>query len=831
MDSLWQDLRYALRGLRNQPGFAALAVLTLALGIGATTTMYSVIYNVLFDPFPYVDADRVVAFQIRPTERANQTGRSYFQTSEWLDYKEKNHVFEECIATGPEDVLMTTTEGTLQFTGALVSENMFTFLGVPPLYGRGLAPSDAQPGAPPVFVMAHKMWTKHYNFDPSVVGRTFTLNGIPVTCVGVMPPRFTKMAADLYRPIVLDRANPEIKDQYFMFQARPKPGVTLQQIEADITVLAKQLATVYPRNYPEGGKFIVKAVTWVDNVIGPFRRTLTTLGAAVALLLLIACTNVANLLLARATTREKEMALRASLGATRGRLVRQLLIESLVLALLGALVGSGFAWLGVKLLVANIPDGAIPREAVIHLNGPVLAFSLGVAILTALIFGLVPALQAARKDLVEPLKDSGKGASGGFRRGKLRSALVIVEVALSLMLLAGAGLLIRSFVKLTAVDLGFDPNRLLVSRVPLPRGQYKSADEKQRYFTQLVERVQALPGVKAAATATSWPAFGGPRLEVDIPGQTHTERWEAQMSLCSEGYFSALGLRTMRGRLFTDSDVIAARKVAVVNQEFVKRFLAQREPVGQLVRFKRLIPPSPAPSGSQPAQAGAAGNVSPTPDDPAFEIIGVVGDTKNRGPQAETVPEAFVPHSVTGSFERGLLLHAAGNPAALINSVRREIWAQDRAVAVTDINSLSTFLRDYTYASPRFSVLVLGVFAAVGLVLVALGIYSVVAYTVSRQTHELGIRMALGASRSDVMRLVLRMGLTLVIIGAVAGLVTSLILARVLTLTNQLWQVPPNDPLTLAAVFVVITIIGFLACYIPARRATRVDPIVALRTE
>jgi predicted permease len=832
MDSLWQDFRYALRGLRNQPGFAVLAILTLALGIGATTTMYSVIYNVLFDPFPYQESERVMMFQIRMAERANQPGgRTFFQGPEWLDYKEQNHVFEEVIATTNEDTLMTTSDGTLQFDGALVSDNMFTFLGVPPLYGRGLAPTDAQPGAPPVFVMAYKMWTKHYNFDSSVVGRTFTLNGVPTTCVGVMPRRFTKMNADLYRPIVMDRANPELKEQYFMFQGRAKPGVTLEQVEADISVIAKQLAQVYPKNYPDGGKFVVKAVSWVDNVIGPFRKTLTTLGVAVALLLLIACTNVANLLLARATAREKEMALRSALGATRGRLVRQLLIESLVLALLGALVGCGFAYGGVKALVAYIPDGAIPHEAVIHLNAPVLVFSLAIAMLTAVAFGLVPALQAARKDLVEPLKDSGKGASGGFRRGKLRSALVVVEVALSLMLLTGAGLLMRSFVKLTAVDLGFDPNHLLVSRVPLPHGRYESAADKQRYFTQLVTRVGALPGVEAAATATSWPAFGGPRIEVDVPGQTHTERWDTLMSLCSESYFSAVGSRLLRGRFLNEAEVNDARKVAIVNQEFVKRFLGKADPIGQIVKFKRLVdmPSSPATGGN--TSSAAPVSATPPPADPAFEIIGVVADTKNRGPSELTVPEAFVPHSVTGNFERGLILRTAGNPAALINSVRREIWAQDRAIAVTDINSLENFLRDFRYATPRFSLLVLGVFAAVGLVLVALGIYSVVAYTVSRQTHELGIRMALGATRADVMRLVLRMGLGLVLLGACTGLLTSLGLARVLALTNSLWQVPPNDPLTLALVFVVVFGIGFLACYIPARRATKVDPMIALRHE
>jgi predicted permease len=823
MDSFWQDFRYALRGLRNQPGFAALAVLTLALGIGATTTMYSVIYNVLFDPFPYVDTDRIVNLQVRQADRANQPGRSYFQTSEWLDYQEQNHVFEECIATGPDDTLLTTSDGTLRFTGAFVSDNMFTFLGVPPLLGRGLASADAKAGAPPVFVMAHKMWAKHYNFDPAVVGRTFTLNGIPTTCVGVMPSRFTKMNADVFKPIVLDRANAAIAGQYFMLQARMKRGVTIEQVEADIGVLAKQISTVYPRNYPEGGKFIVKAVSWVDNVIGPFRKTLTTLGAAVGLLLLIACTNVANLLLARATIREKEIALRASLGASRGRLIRQLLVESLVLGLLGAVVGSAFAFGGVKALVAYIPDGAIPHEAVIHLNTPVLLFCLGIAVLTSIVFGLVPALQAARKELIEPLKGAGKGAGGGFRGGKLRSGLVVAEVALSLMLLAGAGLLMRSFVKLTTVDLGFNPNQVLFARLPLPRGQYQTGPEKQRYFSQLLTRFQALPGVTSATTTTSFPGFGGYRSEIEIPGKTHTERWSVQANFCGEGIFPTLGLRVVQGRLLTETEVADSRRVAVVNAEFVKQFLGSTEPVGQFVKFESLTRPAPPPAAGAPA--------APAPENQPFEIVGVVRDTNNRGPQEKPEPEAYLPYAVTGNFERNVMLRTSGDPLALVNSVRREIWAQDRGVAVTEIDSLQGYLRNYAYATPRFSLLVLSVFAVVGLALVGLGIYSVVAYTVSRQTHEIGIRMALGATRADVMRLVMRMGLGLVLLGAFTGLLTSIGLTRVLTLTNGLWQVPPNDPLTLAVVFGVIMIAGFFACYIPARRATKVDPMVALRSE
>lgn len=449
MDSLWQDLRYGLRGLRNQPMFTALAALTLALGIGATTAIFSVIYNVLLDPFPYKEARRVVAPQIREANRANQSGRNFFQGPEFLDYLAQATIFEDVIANGYEDVLYTTKEGTEFFAGGLMSPNTFAFLGVPAVVGRTLNPDDAKPDAPPVFVMAYKTWLKYFNLDPGVVGQTYTLNGVLTTCVGVMPKRFTKLNSDIYKPIVLDRADPKVADRYFMFQAKLKPGVTIEQAEAEFTLIAKRLAEVYPRNYPANKEFVVKFVSWVDNVVGPFRQVLNLLGAAVGLLLLIACTNVANMLLARGTAREKEMAVRASLGATRGRLVRQLLIENTLLALLGTAAGCLLAHVGLKAIVALIPEGAIPREAEIRLNTPALLFSLAIAGVTAVLFGLLPALQTARKDLVEPLKDTRKGGSGA-RGGLFRNSLVVAEVALSIVLLIGAGLLMRSFIKLHA---------------------------------------------------------------------------------------------------------------------------------------------------------------------------------------------------------------------------------------------------------------------------------------------------------------------------------------------------------------------------------------------
>ena len=450
--------------------------------------------------------------------RSEPDGRTAFQVPEFLDYQEQSQVFEDVIGGGFEDALLTTKDGTLQFAAGLVTPNTFRFLGVPPQLGRGIVDSDVETGAPAVFVMSHKMWVAQYSMDPAVIGRLFVLNGVPTTCVGVMPPRFTKQGADLWKPMKLDRADPAQQRRYVVFQAKLKRGVTFERATAEMDIVARRIAKLYPDNYPP--RFTVHVVSWVDGLVRQFRTTLYTLFAAVGVLLLIACTNVANMLLARAAAREKEMAIRTALGAGRWLLVRQLLIESLMLALGGAVIGCALAYAGVVGVKALMPQGLFPTEADIRLNIPVLAFSLGVAVFTAIVFGLVPALQTVKKNMADPLKDSGRGVVGGFRRGKLRSALVICEVALSLVLLAGAGLLIRSFVKLQAVDLGLDPNNILVARLPLPREQYKTAASKQQFFEALLPRLHALPGVVAAAETSTLPPYGGIGTDIDIPGKT-----------------------------------------------------------------------------------------------------------------------------------------------------------------------------------------------------------------------------------------------------------------------------------------------------------------------
>jgi putative ABC transport system permease protein len=573
--------------------------------------------------------------------------------------------------------------------------------------------------------------------------------------------------------------------------------------------VAKNLAIVYPKDYPK--KFSVEIETLTNLVVGRFRTTLYIVLAAVGLLLLIGCGNVANLLLARATTREKEFAIRAALGAGRWRIVRQLLVESFLLAVSGALLGTFLAWGGLKSIVALMPERIIPEEAVIRLSLPVLLFTLCVSVLTAIVFGLAPALQVVRRDLNDPLRDSGKGTSGGSAHGRLRNAVVVLEVAVSLTLLVAAGLLMRSFVALRGVHLGLQPDHIFVARLPLPEDRYKTSDQLAGFFRPLLNRLKAVPGVLEATETSTLPPYGGIPSDIEIPGKTHAEKWTALFQLCSEGYFPVLKIQFIGGRPFTEAEVEGKRKLAVINQTFAHKYLGNENPLGQRVHIAQL---------------------EQFPDklaDPWFEIIGVVADAKNRGLQDAPEPEMWVPYTMTGSGARGVLVRTGPEPLTMMNAVRHEIWATDSNVALTFTGTLEQFIANFSYAGPRFGFLLMTVFGAIGLVLVTIGVYSVLAYTTARRTHEIGIRMALGAEKRDVLGLVIRMGVGLVGAGIVLGIIASLAVARVIA--TQLWGVSAYDPITLTSVSALLLITGIVACWIPARRASRVDPLIALRYE
>lgn len=812
METLQQDIRYAARTLWKSRGFAAVAMITLALGIGASTAIFSVIDNILMEPFPYADAGRFMSVQIHDGERSEPGGRGGYIGPEFLDYVEQNHVFDRVIANDQEDVLYTSGQGTERFSGSAVTPGTFEFLGVPPLVGRAMQAADYEPGAPPVFVMRYKTWVNRFSADPNIVNTTFVLNGTPRTLIGVMPPRFGWGDADMWIPEKPDRAAAPTErgfPRYWFLLGHLKPGVSEREAQADFTVIAERLSKVYPKDYPKHFSVVVESLT--NLVVGKFRTTLYIVLAAVGLLLLIGCGNVANLMLARATGREKEFAIRAALGASRWRLIRQLLVESVILAVGGAAIGILFAWGGLKSLVAAIPVEIIPAESVIRLNAPVLAFTLCVAMLTALVFGLLPALQAARRDLNDPLRDSGKGTSSGSRHGRFRDAVVVLEVALSLTLLVAAGLLMRSFVALREVHLGLQPDHILVARLPLPADRYKTSEQVAGFFRPLLTRLKALPGVVAVTETSTLPPYGGIGTEVEIPGKTHAEKWDALFQLCSEGYFPVLRIQFKDGRTFTEAEVNGARKLAVVNETFVQKYMARENPIGQRVRLAQL---------------------ETFPDalkDPWFEIIGVVADVKNRGLQDPIEPEVWVPYTVTGSAARGVLVRTSQEPMSMMNVVRDEIWGTDRGVALTMTGTLETYINSFSYAGPRFGFLLMTIFGSIGLVLVTIGVYSVLAYTTARRTHEIGIRMALGAESGDVSSLVVKMGLRLVALGAGIGLIASLLLGRVIA--TQLWGVSAYDPITLGAVTVLLLVTGLVACWIPARRASHVDPLVALRYE
>ena len=811
VETLLQDFRYALRTLWRSRSFAAVSIATLALGIGSATAIFSVIDNVLLEPFPYKDAHRMVFPRIVDTQQRDEGGRAGYTSSEFLELAETNHVFDSVTAASEDIVLYKYPQGTEQFYGADVTPGTLEFFGMPALYGRVLQHTDYLPAAPPVFVMRYKTWIEHFSGDPSLLNKTLVLNGVSRTLVGIMPPRFSWYGADVLIPLTPRReATSSFANatQIWFMLGRLKPGVSTQQAQADLTVIANRLAKTYPLDYP--AHFTVQLHKLGDTVVGRFEATLYTVLAAVALLLLIACGNVANLMFARATTREKEFALRAALGAGRARLVRLLMVESLVIACAAAIAGIFLAWGGLQLLVAFMPQDLIPSEAVIQLNAPVLAFALAVALLTALIFGLFPALQSSRRDLIDPIRDSGKGVGGGFRGKWLRDAAVVAEVALSLTLLIGAGLLMRSFVALRDVHLGLLPDHVLQAVLPLPPDRYKTPEQAIGFFRPLLARLQTLPGVLDAAASSAYPIYTFAESKIEIAGKTRQQDSRAMFQHVSQHYFQALRVQFKEGRAFSEPEINDARKVAVVNEAFVRAYLPNENPLGRRVQIASLEAPAGALHGAW------------------LEIIGVVADVKNRylDPVA---PELWLPYTLPGPPVQVLLVRTSQDPATITNAVRQAVWAADSGVPFSDPATLEQRINERLYAGPRFGLVLMAIFGAIGLLLVTLGVYSVLAYSTAQKTREIGIRMALGAARADVLGMVVRTALRLVLSGMAIGIAVSLILGRVLA--KQLFGVTFYDPATLAATTLLLTATAALASWIPARRAAQVDPLVALRYE
>ena len=806
IEEVWHDLRYSLRTLWKAGGFAAVSIATLALGIGAATAIFSVIDNVLLAPFPYQGAARMVFPRIHAAQQAPDEGRQGYTANEVLEFAENNHVLDGLTAAKEDLVLYRHGEGTEQLYGAHVTPGTFEFFGLPALHGRVAQPEDYAPGAPPVFVLRYKTWKERFNGDLSVLNKTFVLNGAARTLIGIMPPRFGWYDADVYIPERLARAAGAAGFPDWFLLGRLRPGVSRLRAEADLTVIANRLAKINPQAYP--AHFTVQLRKLGDTVIGRFEETLYTVLAAVGLLLLIACSNVANLLLARATTREKEFALRTALGARRARLVRLLMVESLVLAIAGAALGIFIAWGGLKLLVAAMPQDLIPAETVIALNAPVLLFTLGVAALTPLIFGLLPALQSSRRDLTDPLRDSAKGVGGGFQGRWLRDAVVVGEVALSLTLLIGAGLLMRSFVALRKANLGLRADHVFETAVVMPAERYKTPQQVTGFFRPLLARLGALPGVVDAAESSTVPPYSFETSKLEIAGKTHQDDWQTLLQTVSQQYFRTLRIELKRGRTFSEQEVNDARKVAVVNQTFVRRYFPGETPLGRRIRLASVESADPR-------------------HDSWFEIIGVVGDVTNNGLQAPAEPEVWVPYTTLGSEGRVLLVRTAQDPSTMMEVVRKEVWAADSEVGLAYPSTLDDRLSKILYAGPRFGFVLMTIFGCIGLILVTVGVYSVLAYSTAQKTHEIGIRMALGAEDTEVLRMVVRTGLRLVIAGMAIGIAISVMLGRLIG--AQLEGVTAYDPATLGGTTLLLTMTAALACWIPARRAARVDPMIALR--
>ncbi len=800
-----QDLRYGIRTFIRTPGFTSLAVLSLALGIMATTAMYSVIHAVVLDPFPYKDVDALMS--VRVWDPGGRGSRLYYGTDQFLEIAERNTIFEGTIASTISDILWTGEGDPQRLRGNYGTPNTFLVMGVPPLLGRPYLPDDGRPDAAPVVVLGYRFWQRQFGGDPSVVGRQLRLNDRVRTVIGVMPKRFMWRGADVYLPVVFARGTNIEGIRIVHLLGRLKPGVTVAQAEADLNPIISDLAKKEPTQFPQTWR--VGLLSFKETFPSSIRDDLWVLFGAVGLLLLIACANVSNLLLSKAAARQREMAVRAALGGSRLRLLRQLLTESLLLAVAGGVAGTALAYGALRAILTLVPPDTIPDESEIALNLAVLVFALVISAFTSVIFGLAPALHTCTRDLANPLRSSGRSVSGGAAQALLRKSLVVGAVALSIMLMVGASLMVRTVLAIGRVGLGFRPDRVLALRVPLPERKYPDPARRVLFYQEALRSIASVPGVTAAAVNTSAHPFGNTGFPVEVPGMPAVEQ-PLVMHQISEDYTKALGISLVKGRLFTSADVDGRRQVALVNQAFERRRLEGGAAVGRIVRIPRLKQP---PIGAS---------------DDGVEIVGVVGDTLNRGITDDLLPEIYIPYSLLGVANR-VVVQTAGDPAGVTRAVVERIHKIDADQPVTDVRTIESFMDDFVYAGPRFNVVLLSVFAALGLTLAVVGVYGVMSHAVAQQTREIGVRIALGAEPGSVARMVVKSGATLLLAGIALGLAGSVFAARLLA--QQVWQVSTFDPISFVAVSAILLVAGLQACAWPAWRAARTQPIVALRQE
>ncbi|HVF89381.1 MAG TPA: ABC transporter permease [Blastocatellia bacterium] len=812
MERLLQDLKSGLRILAKSPGFTFIAVLTLALGIGANTAIFSIVNTLIFNPLLFTDPDRLVQlWATNPqlsSEFANHHEVSPVDVNDW---REQNDVFEGIEAYRHASFALTGTGEPEQITSARVSGNFFGLLGATAAAGRLLTPEDDTAGAESVAVITSDLWQRRFGGAAAAIGSKITLNDQPVTIVGVLQPGFQFVhlgRAEIWTPFAFRPADLAQRDSRWVYViARLKPGVTIGSAQAEMNAISKGLQEAYPDANRDWG---VRVNSLVDEAVGPMRPGFLILLGAVGFVLLIACANVANLLLARASARQRELAVRVALGAGRGRLIRQLLTESLVLSILGGGLGLLVAMWGVDVLTSSIPSDMrnnIPKFGKVGIDMSVLGFTLLVSLISGVIFGLFPAVSASNPNLSESLKEGGGKATGSSRQKSLRNALVVSEVALALVLLVGAGLMMKSFARLQNVDIGFNPKNLLAVSINLPARRYNEPRKLSAFFDQAIERVKNLPGVESVGAANMLP-FSGSNTSSGFsiegrPAPTDGEPLFAQIRMVSPDYFSTMQIPLKAGRVFSDADRADGQNVIIVNDIFAQRLFPGEDPVGKVVVTNR---------GAQLPRV----------------IVGVVQEVKHFQVDDAARMQMYVPYSQVPFPSMGLVIKTAAEPGGLIAAVRREIWAVDPDQPIARTTTMERMLSDRLALSRTISLL-LAVFAVVALALASVGIYGVMSYSVAQRTHEIGIRMALGAKEGDVVRMVVGQGFRLTVIGVLIGLAGSLALGGVMS--SVLFGVSGSDPLTFCVTAIILTGVALVATYIPARRAVKVDPIVALRYE
>jgi putative ABC transport system permease protein len=809
-----QDVRYAFRMLLKRPGFTVIVVLTLALGIGANTTIFSAIDAVLLNPLPYKDPDRLmVVWETNKQLGPEMWDRNEAAIGNFLDWRSRNQIFDQLGALFDTSMNLTGVGEPQRIQSCVVTTNFFQVLGVQPMLGRSFVPESETPGSPFTAIISHELWQRQFGSDPNVINKSLTLNAHQVAIIGVMPPGFELQFpitrhVDMWVPFVIDVADPDYHDRsnnFLYTVGRLKQGVSQEQAQTEMNLIAGQLQQQYPETNAEKG---VRVVPLHKQLVGNVESYLYMLFAAVGFLLLIACANVAGLLLARVTARHREVAIRIAVGASRWRLIRQLLTESVILSALSGSLGLLLAYGGVKLLVSLTPS-EVPRLHEIGLHVPVFLWTLAISVVTGVLFGLAPAVQASRPDLNTALKESSGRNPGSFQGSGLRNLLVVSEVAVALLLLIGAGLMTKSFLRLQQVDPGFDATNVVSMNIALPTSKYRE-QQLQTFYDQLFERLKNLPGVKSVAAINPLPLGNtnvSNRFIVEgAPFVALADRPFAGTRVVTPDYFQTMSIPQLKGRSFTEQDREKTPNVIIVNEALASRYWPNQDPIGKRLGFFEEDP------GKQEWR----------------EIVGVVGNVRSKALEIEVMPEAYFPYRQVPENFMNLVVRTASDPVSMVPAIRSQVLSVDKDQPVSDIMTMEQRVAK-SVAAKRFVMSLLGAFSILALGLAAVGIYGIMAYLVTQRTQEIGVRMALGAQKRDVLRLVVGKGMALAVVGTAIGLIASLALTRLMR--SLLFEVTPTDWLTFVIVSGVLLMVSLLACYIPARRATKVDPLVALRYE